>query len=108
MLSIAILVTCLALMFCYRALEPARHPNPQIAKRFRVGIAAIIMVFGIGAGYSLPVEVARGLQRMSHNQMQAQDDRAARKFAAEERHLARMIELFGSADRYLDYLAAKK
>jgi uncharacterized membrane protein len=107
MLSIAAIVLCLALVFVYRALHPALHPIPALAKRVRVGLGGLIMILSVAAGYSLPVEVGRGLQRLNEHQAQQQSDRIERRMAAEQRHAARMIELFGSADTYLTYLNSK-
>ena len=107
MLSIAAIVLCLALVFVYRALHPALHPIPKLAKRVRVGLGGLIMILSVAAGYSLPVEVGRGLQRLNEHQVLQQSDRAERRMAAEQRHAARMIEIFGSANGYLTYLNSK-
>lgn len=107
MLSIAAIVLCLALVFAYRALHPAYHNVPKLATRVRVGIGVLIMLLSVAAGYGLPVEVGRGLQRLNEHQVQQQSDRTELRMAAEQRHAARMIEIFGSADAYLTYLNSK-
>jgi len=107
MLSIAAIVLCLALVFVYRAMHPAYHPIPALAKRVRLGLGVLIMILSVAAGYGLPVEVGRGLQRLNEHQVQQQSDRSERRMAAEQRHAARMIEIFGSADAYLTYLNSK-
>ena len=107
MLSIATVVLCLALVFMYRAMHPALHPIPRIAKRVRVGIGLVIMVLSVSVGYLFPVEVGRGIERLENHQMQLQIERADRRMTSEQRHAERMIEIFGSADAYLTYLRSK-
>lgn len=105
MLSIAAIVLCLALTFCYRAL--AHHPVPVIAKRVRVTLGAVIMVLAVSTGYLLPVEVGHGLSVMAQRQHAQQEARTERRMAAEQRHTARMIEIFGGTEGYLTYLSGK-
>lgn len=107
MLSLAAIVLCLALVFIYRALNPALHPVPKIAKRARVGVGAVIMVLAVASGYLLPVETARGLSAMAQRQQAQQEARTERQMSAERQHTARMIEIFGSAEAYLLYQNVK-
>jgi hypothetical protein len=107
MLSIAAIVLCLALTFCYRALNPAHHPVPTIAKRVRVALGAVIMILSVTTGYLLPVEVGDGLSVMAYRQQQQQETRMERRMAAEKRHVTQMIEIFGGTEGYLTYLSGK-
>lgn len=107
MLSIAAIVLCLGLVFCYRALNPALHPVPRIAKRVRVGLGAVIMILSVSTGYLLPVEVGDGLSVMAQRQHRQQEAKTERRMDAEQRHVARMIEIFGGTDGYLTYLSGK-
>lgn len=108
MTSIALFVLCIALTFVYRALHPAFHEEPKLAKRFRVGVGAIIMVLSVTVGYLFPVEIGRALHNQQQYQSQLQVERTEHRIASEQRHATRMIEIFGSTDKYLTYLTAKK
>ncbi|RUT30884.1 hypothetical protein WG29040_23380 [Pseudomonas sp. PAMC 29040] len=79
-----------------------------MAKRFRVGVGAIIMVLSVTTGYLFPVEVGNALHRQQQYQSELQSQRAERKMTSEQRHATRMIEIFGNTERYLTYLSAKK
>lgn len=105
MLSIAMIVVCIGLTFAYRATH--HNPRPVIGKRVRIGLSIVIMGLAVTAGYLLPIEIARGLERLSSNQSSQQAERAERKMAAERLQVGRMIALFGSSDRYLAYLQSQ-
>lgn len=107
MLSLAAIVLCLALVFCYRALNPALHPVPRIAKRVRVALGAVIMVLAVASGYLLPVEVGDGLSVMAQRQQARQEAKTERRMAIERHHTARMIEILGSTEAYLLYQNVK-
>lgn len=108
MLSIATFALCIALTFVYRALNPALHEFPKLAKRFQVGVGAIIMALSVTVGYLFPVEIGRALNHQQQYQSQLQVERTERRITLEQKHAARMIEIFGSTDKYLAYLSAKK
>lgn len=105
MLSIATFVLCIALTFVYRALNPVLHLDPKLAKRFRVGVGAIIMALSVTVGYLFPVEIGRALNHQQQYQSHLQGEKTERRMASEQRHAARMIEIFGSTEKYLAYLS---
>jgi len=108
MLSIAIFALCIALTFVYRALNPVLHQEPKLAKRFRVGVGAIIMGLSVTVGYLFPVEIGRALNHQQQYQSQLQSEKTERRMASEQRHAARMIEIFGSSEKYLAYISGQK
>lgn len=111
MLSIAMLALTVGLMFVYAAFHPDKQPieaGKQLARRIRIGLLSLIMLLSVTVGYQLPVEVGEGFTSLSQRQSEQQSERAERKMAAEQRHVARMIEIFGGTDRYLSYLNTGK
>ena len=110
MLSIAMIALIAGLMFIYAAFHPDKQlltAGKILAARIRIGLLGTIMVLSVSVGYLLPVEIGRGLQRMADSQAARQSALNERKMASEQRHAARMVEIFGSSDRYLAYLSAK-
>lgn len=111
MLSIAMLVLTIGLMFIYTLLHPDRQPieeGKKLARRIRIGVLGVIMALGVTVGYLLPVEVGQGFTRLSERQSEQQIARAELRMDAERRHVARMIEVFGGTERYLSYLNSEK
>lgn len=109
--SIAMLVLTVGLMFAYSALHPMKQTTEagsRLAKRLRLVLLSAIMILSVATGYLLPLEIGQGLARMSKNQAKQQVARFEQKMMAERQHTARMIELFGGNDRYLNYLNATK
>lgn len=109
--SIAMLVLTIGLMYVYSALHPAKQvtiAGQTLAKRLRLGLLSVILLLAMAVGYKLPVDIGQGIARLSQNQAAQQAERFDRRMMAERQHTARMIELFGGNDRYLNYLNATK
>lgn len=109
--SIAVLVLAVGLMYFYAALHPSKQVTVEaqaLAKRLRLGLFPAILLLVVAVGYQLPLDISQGLARLSQNQAQQQAERFERRMIAERQHTARMIELFGGNERYLEYLNATK
>lgn len=103
------LVLTIVLMFIYSAFNPLKQitlAGAVLAKRVRIGLMTAIMLLSVTVGYQLPVDIGNGFARLAQNQADQQAERFERKMMAEQHHVARMMELFGGNERYLNYLNA--